>query len=160
MQPLVLVAPHDSRNDVRRSLTQRAENGIDKFLARVDTTDTHIQYVDCVRSGYIGNLYSSECGFDAKKCGDLDGSSWATSRRSRRAASRRVYIIAAILEAPVNERILTHLGLKARAPPRLPRVGRRCCKRRMAQFRRGRSAPSAMLSSKLVKGATLKIYRG
>ena len=27
-------------------------------------------------------------------------------------------IIAAILEAPVIERILTHLGLQARAPPR------------------------------------------
>ena len=29
-------------------------------------------------------------------------------------------IIAAILEAPVIERILTHLGLQARAPPRAP----------------------------------------
>ena len=29
-------------------------------------------------------------------------------------------IIAAILEAPVIERILTHLGLQARAPPRTP----------------------------------------
>ena len=29
-------------------------------------------------------------------------------------------IIAAILEAPVIERILTHLGLQARAPPQAP----------------------------------------
>jgi len=29
-------------------------------------------------------------------------------------------IIAAIMEAPVIERILTHLGLQARAPPRTP----------------------------------------
>ncbi len=29
-------------------------------------------------------------------------------------------IIAAIMEAPVIERILTHLGLQARAPPRAP----------------------------------------
>ena len=29
-------------------------------------------------------------------------------------------IIAAILEAPVIEKILTHLGLQARAPPRAP----------------------------------------
>ena len=29
-------------------------------------------------------------------------------------------IIAAILEQPVIERILTHLGLQARAPPRAP----------------------------------------
>ena len=33
-------------------------------------------------------------------------------------------IIAAILEQPVIERILTHLGLQARAPPRVPTVGR------------------------------------
>ncbi len=32
-------------------------------------------------------------------------------------------IIAAILEAPVIERILTHLGLSARAPPRAPARG-------------------------------------
>ncbi len=32
-------------------------------------------------------------------------------------------IIAAILEAPVIERILTHLGLQARAPPRAPARG-------------------------------------
>ena len=32
-------------------------------------------------------------------------------------------IIAAILEAPVIERILTHLGLQARAPPRAPALG-------------------------------------
>ena len=32
-------------------------------------------------------------------------------------------IIAAILEAPVIERILTHLGLQARAPPRVPARG-------------------------------------
>ena len=32
-------------------------------------------------------------------------------------------IIAAILEAPVVERILTHLGLQARAPPRVPARG-------------------------------------
>ena len=32
-------------------------------------------------------------------------------------------IIAAILEAPVIERILTHLGLQARAPPRAPERG-------------------------------------
>lgn len=32
-------------------------------------------------------------------------------------------IISAILEAPVIERILTHLGLQARAPPRAPARG-------------------------------------
>ncbi len=32
-------------------------------------------------------------------------------------------IIAAILEAPAIERILTHLGLQARAPPRAPAHG-------------------------------------
>ena len=32
-------------------------------------------------------------------------------------------IIAAILEQPVIERILTHLGLQARAPPRAPARG-------------------------------------
>ena len=32
-------------------------------------------------------------------------------------------IIAAILEAPVIERILTHMGLQARAPPRAPARG-------------------------------------
>ena len=33
-------------------------------------------------------------------------------------------IIAAILEQPVIEKILTHLGLQARAPPRAPARGR------------------------------------
>ena len=32
-------------------------------------------------------------------------------------------IIAAILEPPVIEKILTHLGLQARAPPRAPASG-------------------------------------
>jgi len=32
-------------------------------------------------------------------------------------------IVAAILEAPVIDRILTHLGLQARAPPRAPARG-------------------------------------
>ena len=32
-------------------------------------------------------------------------------------------IIAAILEAPIIEKILTHLGLPARAPPRAPARG-------------------------------------
>jgi len=32
-------------------------------------------------------------------------------------------IIAAILEAPVIEKILMHLGLQARAPPRVPARG-------------------------------------
>jgi hypothetical protein len=32
-------------------------------------------------------------------------------------------IIAAILEQPVIEKILTHLGLQARAPPRSPARG-------------------------------------
>jgi len=32
-------------------------------------------------------------------------------------------IIAAILDAPVIEKILTHLGLQARAPPRSPTRG-------------------------------------
>ena len=32
-------------------------------------------------------------------------------------------IIAAILQAPVIEKILTHLGLQARAPPRAPARG-------------------------------------
>jgi hypothetical protein len=36
-------------------------------------------------------------------------------------------IIAAILEQPVIERILMHLGLQARAPPRPQPVGRLCC---------------------------------
>ena len=35
----------------------------------------------------------------------------------------QIKIIAAILEAPVIERILTHLGLQARAPPRVPARG-------------------------------------
>jgi hypothetical protein len=35
-------------------------------------------------------------------------------------------IMAAILEQPVIEKILTHLGLQARAPPPSPRVARRC----------------------------------
>ena len=34
-----------------------------------------------------------------------------------------VKIIAAILEQPVIEKILTHLGLQARAPPRAPARG-------------------------------------
>ena len=33
-------------------------------------------------------------------------------------------IIVAILEAPVIEKILTHLGLQARAPPRAPARGK------------------------------------
>jgi hypothetical protein len=45
------------------------------------------------------------------------------SRRSRLAACRRLNIIAAILEQPVVEKILTHLGLQARAPPRAPARG-------------------------------------
>ncbi len=32
-------------------------------------------------------------------------------------------IIAALLEQPVIEKILTHLGLQARAPPRAPACG-------------------------------------
>jgi len=32
-------------------------------------------------------------------------------------------IIAAVLEASVIERVLTHLGLQARAPPRVPARG-------------------------------------
>lgn len=32
-------------------------------------------------------------------------------------------IIAAILEQPVGEKILTHLGLQARAPPKAPARG-------------------------------------
>ena len=32
-------------------------------------------------------------------------------------------VIAAILEQPVTEKILTHLGLQARAPPRAPARG-------------------------------------
>ena len=35
----------------------------------------------------------------------------------------KLKIIAAILEAPVIEKILTHLGLQARAPPRAPARG-------------------------------------
>jgi hypothetical protein len=38
-------------------------------------------------------------------------------------------IIAAILEAPVIEKILTHLGLQARAPPRAPARGQALAKR-------------------------------
>jgi hypothetical protein len=45
------------------------------------------------------------------------------SRRSWSAGSRRVNIIAAILEQPVIEKILTHLELQARAPPRAPARG-------------------------------------
>jgi hypothetical protein len=37
--------------------------------------------------------------------------------------SGELNIIAAIVEAPVIERILTHLGLQARAPPRAPAQG-------------------------------------
>ncbi len=37
--------------------------------------------------------------------------------------SGELKIIAAILEPPVIERILTHLGLQARAPPRAPAHG-------------------------------------
>jgi hypothetical protein len=37
--------------------------------------------------------------------------------------SGEVKIIAAILEQPVIEKILTHLGLQARAPPRAPARG-------------------------------------
>ena len=33
-------------------------------------------------------------------------------------------VIAAILEQPVTEKILKHLGLQARAPPRAPARGR------------------------------------
>jgi len=51
------------------------------------------------------------------------GQNPATSRHLRPAASRRVDIIAAILDAPVIERILTYLGLQARAPPRAPVLG-------------------------------------
>jgi hypothetical protein len=47
----------------------------------------------------------------------------AISRRSRLAACRQLNIIAAILEQPVIEKILTHLGLQARAPPRAPARG-------------------------------------
>lgn len=47
----------------------------------------------------------------------------ATSRLSRPAASRRVNNIAAILLAPVIEKIFTHLGLQARAPSRAPARG-------------------------------------
>ena len=47
----------------------------------------------------------------------------ARSRRSRPAACRRLNIITTILEAPVIEKILTHLGLQARAPPRAPARG-------------------------------------
>lgn len=36
---------------------------------------------------------------------------------------RRTQDIAAILEQPVIEKILTHLGLQARAPPRAPARG-------------------------------------
>ena len=38
-------------------------------------------------------------------------------------------IIAAILEQPVIEKILTHLGLQARAPPRAPAGGQALAKR-------------------------------
>jgi len=38
----------------------------------------------------------------------------------RRRLSGKLKIIAAILEAPVIEKILMHLGLQARAPPRSP----------------------------------------
>ncbi len=48
-------------------------------------------------------------------------SHWRPSRvvRGRRLPGQ-LKIIAAILEAPVIEKILTHLGLQARAPPRVP----------------------------------------
>ena len=47
------------------------------------------------------------------------------SRRCERSdeANFRLKIIAAILEAPVIGRILTHLGLQARAPSRAPALG-------------------------------------
>jgi hypothetical protein len=47
----------------------------------------------------------------------------AISSRLRPAACRRLNIIAAILEQPVIEKILTHLCLQARAPPRSPARG-------------------------------------
>jgi hypothetical protein len=55
----------------------------------------------------------------------VDGLRWqsAIGRRSRPATSRRVNIIAANLKASVIERILTHLGLHAHAPPRARALG-------------------------------------
>jgi hypothetical protein len=48
----------------------------------------------------------------------------AICRRSRPAVSRRVNIVAAILQTPVIEKILAHLsGLQAQAPPRAPTRG-------------------------------------
>ena len=56
-------------------------------------------------------------------------------------------IIAAILEQAVIEKILTHLGLQARAPPRAPPVGRSCKRpdRLFPSPLRRRRAPSAGL---------------
>jgi hypothetical protein len=47
----------------------------------------------------------------------------AIGRRSPLAASGRVNNIAAIMETPVIEEILTHLSVQARAPPRAPALG-------------------------------------
>ncbi len=42
------------------------------------------------------------------------------SSLSRPSASRRINIGAAILERPVIEKILTHLGVEPRPPPKAP----------------------------------------
>jgi len=44
-------------------------------------------------------------------------------RPSRAVGEGQVKIIAASVEQPVIEKILTHLGLQARAPPRSPARG-------------------------------------
>ena len=51
---------------------------------------------------------------------DREGEQPAMSRRSRQAAHRQSNGVAAILAAPVIERIANHLGLPARAPASRP----------------------------------------
>ena len=75
-----------------------------------------------------------EASFKQSLCADIDGFSLHAAVRcsadDRQALEQlcrncggEVKIIAAILEQPVIEKILAHLGLQARAPPRTPARG-------------------------------------
>jgi len=65
--------------------------------------------------------------------------------------SGELKIIAAMVDAPVIERILTHLGLPARAPPALTGANRRrCCMRaELACSRPGSSGLTHKLTRRL-----------
>lgn len=58
---------------------------------------------------FRGRLIRGACGDAMEHCPNCGGG--------------ELKIIAAILERPVIEKILTHLGLQARAPPRAPARG-------------------------------------